>query len=74
MAGFRCAPSQGFAQGSRFLCQRHTGTLPFSAFMEKRNVTSLVIALTAVGMLAGCATKPPPPPPPKPAPAKEAPP
>ena len=42
--------------------------------MEKRNISSLVIALTAMGILAGCATKPPPPPPPKPAPAKAAPP
>jgi lipoprotein-anchoring transpeptidase ErfK/SrfK len=42
--------------------------------MEKRNLSSLAIAATAVGMLAGCATKPPPPPPPKPAPAKPVPP
>ena len=41
--------------------------------MEKRNLNSLIIALTAVGMLAGCATKPPPPPP-QPVPAKPAPP
>ena len=41
--------------------------------MEKRNLSSLVIAAVALGMLAGCATKPPPPPP-KPAPSKPVPP
>jgi len=30
--------------------------------MEKRKISSMVIALTAAGMFAGCATKPPPPP------------
>lgn len=38
--------------------------------MEKRNLSSLILASTAICMLAGCATKPPPPPP---TPAKPAP-
>jgi lipoprotein-anchoring transpeptidase ErfK/SrfK len=41
--------------------------------MEKRNFSSLILAVVAIGVLAGCATKPPPPPP-KPTPAKPAPP
>lgn len=41
--------------------------------MEKRNLSSLILATVAMGVLAGCATKPPPPPP-KPTPSKPAPP
>jgi len=40
--------------------------------MEKRNISSLAVTLTVIGMLAGCATKPPVPPP-KPVPAKATP-
>ena len=45
--------------------------------MEKRNFSSLVLAVITIGMFAGCATKlppPPPPPPQKPVPAKVVPP
>jgi hypothetical protein len=53
--------------------QSSPDALSFQPFMEKRKFSSLILAALAMGVLAGCATKPPPPPPPKPAPAKPAP-
>jgi lipoprotein-anchoring transpeptidase ErfK/SrfK len=53
--------------------QKRPVALSLPPFMEKRNLSSLIFAVTVIGMLAGCATKPPPPPP-KPTPDKPAPP
>lgn len=53
--------------------QRGGVALASPPFMKTQNFSTLILAVVATGMMAGCATKPPPPPP-KPVPGKPVPP